>query len=299
MKTFYFKKSARLFSGLALLMACLLIRVSPLLAQDWASLRDELAPGMELAVLPFTTELGISEELAILRLDPSTVSFDLLMCSELGISPLSPKDWAEKYDLAAVINASMYLGNGNTSTGYMRHGDFVNNSKIASRFGAFFVTNPRANGAGAQPDQAISSANRSTAILDRDADDWAALLPFYDSVVQNFRIIDGNGRTLWGDSDKRHSVAVLGEDDQGFIYFIHTPGMVTVPEFVRVLNTLPVKFCRLMYVEGGRPAALHIRTPKLNRTWLGRYANFLQSDDQAVLLPNVIAVRSKVEPAVK
>ena len=256
-------------------------------AEPWADSREILEPGLELAVIPFNTELGSREDLVILRVDPETVTLDLLMSSELGIEPLTPEAWAESYDLLAVINASMYLGNANTSTGYMRHGDFVNNGNIAGRFGAFFVSGLKdAAGAGAGP-------HPPAAILDREADDWQDLLPLYDAVAQNFRIIDGNGKLLWGSGDKRHSIAALGEDEAGYIYFIHTPGMISVPELVRLLSGLPIKLTRLMYVEGGRPAALHIRTPKLTRTWRGRYAEFLQDDSGTVPLPNVIVVRAK------
>ncbi len=247
---------------------------------------------MELAVIPFTTELNLSEELAVLRLDPQEATLDLLMSSELGIEPLTPEDWARKYDLAAVINASMYLGNATTSTGYMRHGAFVNNGKIAGRFGAFFVAGLNSAKSAERPG---NSALRRSAILDRDADDWESLLPLYESVAQNFRIIDGKGQVLWADEDKRHSIAALGEDEDGFIYFIHTPALVTVPEFVRALSVLSVRLTRLMYVEGGHPAALHIRTQKLTRTWLGRSANFLQENPASSPLPNVIVVRSKAE----
>ncbi len=257
-------------------------------AEAWSSLCKTLEPGLELAVIPFNTELGSKEELVVLRLDPSKVEMDLLMSSELGQEPLTPEAWAQTYDLFAVINASMYLDNANTSTGYMRHGDFVNNGKVASRFGAFFVAGLRktaeANGGDLPP----------AAILDREADDWEALLPQYGAVAQNFRIIDGSGNLLWGESAKRHSIAALGEDQTGFIYFIHTPGMVSVPELVTLLSRLPFKLTRLMYVEGGRPAALHVRTAALTCTWKGRYADFIQDDAGTTPLPNVIVVKRKV-----
>lgn len=291
-KIFCFKSSTRRFCGLGLLLVCFFLQVLPASAKSWSPQAELLEPGMELAVIPFITELNSSEELAVLRLDPQEATLDLLMSSELGIAPLTPEDWAKKYDLAAVINASMYLGNATTSTGYMRHGSFVNNGKIAARFGAFFVAGLNSAKSGKPPGK---SELRRSAILDRDADDWESLLPLYESVAQNFRIIDDSGQVLWGDGDKRHSIAALGEDEDGFLYFIHTPGFVTVPEFVRALSVLSVRFTRLMYVEGGHPAALHIRTQKLTRTWLGRSANFLQENPASSPLPNVIVVRSKAD----
>lgn len=279
--------SARRICAIIFLSLCLFLPGTRLCAETWSELRETLEPGLELVIIPFNTELGGRDELVVLRMDPQQVTLDLLMSSELGIKPLTPEAWAESYGLFAVINASMYLGNANTSTGYMRHGDVVNNGNIAARFGAFFVAGPR---------DAVESGRQAppqAAILDRDADNWQDLLPLYNSVAQNFRIIDGSGKLLWGESDKRHSIAALGEDQSGFIYFIHTPGMVSVPELVRLLSGLPVKFTRLMYVEGGRPAALHVRTSKLTRTWKGRYTDFLQDDAGASQLPNVIVARPK------
>lgn len=271
------------------LSICLFGGVAFARAETWDDLRETLEPGLDLAVIPFNTELGSSEELALLRLDPQVVDLDLLMSSELGIEPLTPEAWAETYDLLGVINASMYLSNLNTSTGYMRRGQFVNNGNIAARFGAFFVAGFKG------PSRPGRSDPSPAAILDRDADAWEALLPEYNVVVQNFRIINAEGGVLWGNSDKRHSVAALGEDEDGYLYFIHTPGLVSVPEFVRLLSGLPLKFTRLMYVEGGRPATLHVRTARLTRTWMGRYANFLQDDAGSPPLPNVIVVKRKAE----
>lgn len=282
--------SARRACTAIFLSFCLLLPGAQLRAEPWPDSGEALEPGLDLAVIPFNTELGNREDLIILRVDPQKVTLDLLISSELGIEPLTPEAWAENYDLFAVINASMYLDNANTSTGYMRHGDFVNNGNIAARFGAFFVSEPKS-----AAEAAVEKCPQA-AILDREADDWQVLLPLYNTVAQNFRIIDGNGKLLWGASDKRHSVAALGEDDSGFIYFIHTPGMVSVPELVRLLSGLPIKLTRLMYVEGGRPAALHVRTPKLTRTWRGRYAEFLQDDAGTTPLPNVIVVRAKSAP---
>ena len=36
----------------------------------------------------------------------------------------------------AAINASMYLPDGVTSTGYMRQDDYINNKRLVRRFGA-------------------------------------------------------------------------------------------------------------------------------------------------------------------
>lgn len=265
-----------LILGLNLGMEAFAVRAEPF---------RNLEPGLELAVIPFHSELGSNEELVLVRVDPGVLVLDLFIGSEIGTGPLTPQAWAEAHGLSVVINASMYLGNVDTSTGYMRHRDFLNNPRIGSRFGAFFVAGPKpaAGGLGLP----------AAAILDREEDNWEELLPLYETVVQNFRIINAQGAILWEDSNRRHSISALGQDDSGLIYFIHTPGLVTVPELVQLLYGLPVKFTRLMYVEGGHPAALHVNTPQFSHTWTGRYANFINDDSAAAPLPNIIAVRRK------
>ncbi len=278
MLSFLTRKRFFLFFALA---ACLLAGAVPATADAFRVLE----PGLSLAVISYHTELGSSEELVLLRADPAMVDLDLLISSELGIAPLTPQAWAENYGLSAVINASMYLDNVNTSTGYMRHNGFLNNPRVVTRFGAFFVSGPVAG--------AKNTELPAAAVLDRDADDWERLLPLYNTVVQNFRIINAQGVVLWTDNNRRHSISALGEDEDGLLYFIHTPGMVSVPELVRLLYGLPIIFTRLMYVEGGHPAALHVQTSRLTRTWAGRYANFISDPAAASPLPNVIVIRRK------
>lgn len=79
----------------------------------------------------------------------------------------------------------MYLPDGVTSTGYLRTGETVNNGRVVSKFGAFFVAGPDS------PD--LPGAD----LLDRSTDDWENLLPHYTMVVQNYRMISSDRRLLW------------------------------------------------------------------------------------------------------
>ena len=91
-----------------------------------------LEPGLEYA--EFDSGDESNAKVVALRFDPARFVFSLHTTSEEGGSALTLRQWADKYKLVAGINASMYLPDGSTSTGYMRNGGHVNNGRIAGRF---------------------------------------------------------------------------------------------------------------------------------------------------------------------
>ena len=102
--------------------------------------------------------------MVFLRIDPLYFNFTVeTASSEKQSLPLEA--WATRKGLIAATNASMYLPDGVTSTGYLRTGETVNNGRVVSKFGAFFVAGPDS------PD--FPGAD----LLDRSTDDWENLLP--------------------------------------------------------------------------------------------------------------------------
>lgn len=94
----------------------------------------QLEPGLAFGEF----QLNDSEaRLTALRIDPARFDFILCASSQDGRPARALSDWGEQYDLTAAINASMYLPDGSTSTGYMRQGGHVNNKRLVQRFGAF------------------------------------------------------------------------------------------------------------------------------------------------------------------
>ena len=149
-------KAARTFALFALL-ALLLCAASASAEEDpvptlpgkdiqWSNPEE----GLDMAILSFTKEKTdeFSRRLLIrvLRFDTSRFDFQLFSSRwEEGPVP-SLREWAENKHLAAAVNACMYHKDGETSTGYMRSGDKLNNGRIVSRYGAFFVAGPRVPG---------------------------------------------------------------------------------------------------------------------------------------------------------
>lgn len=102
---------------------------------------QQVDEGLHLAEADVPFGIG-SGGLALLRIDPARYALGLYSISEYGGPSLTPSDWARQHSLVAVINASMFLPDGTTSTGYMRNGTVANNRRINKRFGSFLVYGP-------------------------------------------------------------------------------------------------------------------------------------------------------------
>lgn len=254
----------------------------PLSAQLSAAQEDdesvawlELEKGLEYAELATP---GFT--LVAVRIDPHYFDFVLGSAGRDGGGARTLRQWSERHNLSVVINASMYLPDGLTSTGYMRSGDYINNKRIVQRFGAFFV---------AQPDD--PDLPRAT-ILERDTDIWRELLSHYEVVIQNYRIISSARRILWSPGGPLYSISAVAIDGAGSILFLHSKEPVEAYSFAQHLLHLPLDIRTVMYVEGGGQAGLLVRSQKLEREHQGHNAvDFLISGNRTVLLPNVIGAR--------
>lgn len=253
----------------------------------WSFPKENMPPwrkldsGLELGVFPGRNRMGEALEMVILRIDPREYAFTVFTVSAEGES-LSLGEWAKRHELVAVINASMYLPDGRTSTGYLRSGTFVNNSRIVSKFGAFFVADPD------------NDSLPGAALLDRTEDSWETLLPRYRMVVQNYRLISADRRLLWSPGGPQHSIAAIGRDGSGAILFIHCREPLTGVDFGTLLLTLPIDVRVVMYAEGGSQAGLFVHTANFQQTWMGRHpADFWSSGNQHAVLPNVIGIRRR------
>lgn len=239
----------------------------------------ELEPGLLFGEF----QLHESEALlTALRIDPQRFDFVLCARSLDGGPPRALSQWGEQYNLAAAINASMYLPDGLTSTGYMREGAHVNNGRLVQRFGAFFVAGP--------DNDALPRAT----ILDKDAPDWQDQLKHYRLVVQNYRMTSADRRILWSPGGPLYSISAVAVDGDGQILFLHCRQPVEAYAFAQQLLHLPLNVRTVMYVEGGGQAGLLVRSPALTRELAGKSAaGLLVTGDLRALLPNVLGARRR------
>ena len=272
-------------------------RVEPLSFPDirWTS----LAPGFEvgLCALPESLRILSGAVFVILRIAPESHDFSLSMSSEAGAA-LSFAGWSLRSGLRAGINASMYLPDNSTSTGYMRSGVLLNNSRIGSNLGAFFVAGKQ-RGTGAR-----------AGIIERDSPDWRNRLERYSIVVQNYRLLDNEGTLLWPRSGSVNSIAAISTDAAGRIVFILCQEPLTVERFANRLKELPLSLSTVMYVEGGAQAGLFVRIDEdenmpsafagaspyavaggVIHVWKGRKSLLNTRGNPDAPIPNVIGVK--------
>ncbi|MDD4701052.1 MAG: phosphodiester glycosidase family protein [Desulfovibrio sp.] len=219
--------------------------------------------------------------LTALRIDPAHFNFILCARSQDGGPLRSLNQWAEQYNLSAAINASMYLPDGVTSTGFMKQDGHFNNKRVVQRFGAFFVAGPS------------SPELPGAAIVDRDDPLWEQHIGQYRLVIQNYRMTNADRRILWSPGGPHYSISAVAQDGEGRILFLHCRQPVEAYAFAQQLLHLPLNIRTVMYVEGGGQAGLLVRSAHWRHELTGQStAGLLVTGDIRALLPNVLgAVR--------
>jgi hypothetical protein len=203
-----------------------------------------LAPGLEVARLDAPG--AVQAVVTVVRVDPARWRFSLLSAKLRGIDPAPTiTEWVERHGVTGAINASMYQQDGRTSVGYMREGRRINNGRWNAHK-AVFAAEPARGGPPAL-------------ILDRTCQDARGLAARYQLVVQSIRMIDCRGRNVWERQERRWSTAAIGSDGRGRMLLVHCRTPLPAHDLVDALLALPLELRRLMYVEGGAEAALHVR----------------------------------------
>ena len=217
------------------------LHFSPLV---WVQIRQGLSVGKSFLVS--SSSHREDSGFTLIRIDPASYRFSLHMASH-DAPARSLGMWAEKYELHAGINASMYLPDNMTSTGYMRGGTHINNVRIGSRLGAFFVANPH--------DPSLAAVD----ILEGHKPETLALLEKYDIVVQNYRLISSQGNILWPEGGAMHSIAAVAKEQDGAVLFILCQDPLTAYEFARAVQAFSLQLGTVMYVEGGAQAGVFVK----------------------------------------
>jgi hypothetical protein len=204
-------------------------------------------------------DLGVRADVHVARLDPAHVSLQVVQAS-----PHTAAQLGEALGAVAVINTSMFLGDGRTSLGYLRDGDTVNNDKRAAQQ-SLVVASPRRPG--------LPGAR----LVDLGCEDWDAALRDWDVVVQSIRMLDCHGRNTWSEQPKRWSAAVIGMDHAGRILFIHSRQPRSMHALTEELRG-PLDLAALQYAEGGPEAQLWVGG-SAPQAWVGSYETGFNEND--------------------
>ncbi len=223
----------------------------------------------------------------LVKIDPAKYQFNLYgnFLEEKEANYTLPT-WSKEKELLIAINASMYLKDDSTSTGYMRSYTNFNNDHIAKSMSGFFLAQPKNN-------------EENATIIEKESHDLKTFLEEYNVAVQNFRMI-GNfdsktncAEILWAKDTKKHPIAAYGNDVNGFIYFIFSQAPTTANElalFLLSLQKIDINFKNVLYAEGGKDAALYIQAQDKTIYISGIGSTAL---DFLAPIPNIIGVKKK------
>ena len=244
-----------------------------------------LAKGIEYGVFYVNPppEIG-NGKIHIVRLDPAQAKLKLLLASEHDKKSRSTARWCKDFNLVAAINAGMFQEDYLTNVGYLRNGLYIQNKRWSSKYKSVLAFDPKKTGL------------PTAIIVDLEEPDAMKKLGDYNAVVQNLRLIKGNGINVWEKSEKKWSEAAVGMDNQGRILFLFCALPYPMWEFNEAVKSLGLGVTRLMHMEGGPTASLSIRSREVNVDLAGSYETTVEADDtssELSPLPNVIGVQTR------
>ncbi|MFO8031233.1 MAG: phosphodiester glycosidase family protein [Desulfohalobiaceae bacterium] len=249
---------------------------------------QELQVGLDLATEHELCEQGAEPcaGLVILRIDPEHYQLLLLSASEPGQTKQTLKGWAQEYHLQAVINAGMFWEDLQTSAGYMKNFEHVNNKIIHPEYNSFLVFNP------------VSSDLPFVQLIDRkNQSQWEKTLEDYQSVVQSYRMISSQGKNVWERNSKSYSVACVGLDQEDRVLFIFSEQPRTIHDLNNILLDLPLGLQSCMFMEGGPTAGLYVNAGTMQRSWQGASESTLWSKKPGsfIKVPNALGITKRKE----
>jgi hypothetical protein len=172
--------------------------------------------------------------LTLVRVSPAKFRFKILTALADGGARTAP-DWAKDFQLAGMINASMFSPD-LKSIGQLTGPDETNNTHWNGKLGGWLAFDP------------ISDDKPPIAFGCEGAPDG------YRSVVQDYRLLDCDGKPIAWKDPKTYSAAAIARDLDGNVVFVHARKAYAMTDFAKLLP--PLGLDRALYVEGGPEASL-------------------------------------------
>lgn len=266
-----------------MILAFIVLFLVPDAYGEWQQLRS----GMELgAFTVINPRIKRNARIIVLRIDPKHWDLMLMGKSWSGESEnMTAKEWCEKHNLTAAINAGMFATDYSTHVGYLRVKGHVNSSHV-NKYMSVAAFHPKKKGL---PEFRIFDLDDPKVSMEKITDR-------YHSVVQNLRLIKRPGENRWGQQDKLWSEAALGEDSSGRVLFILTRSPFTMHDFNRALLSLEIGLVAAQHLEGGPEAQLYVKVGDVKHEMFGTYESSSKGNDynaSAWVIPNVLGVRPK------
>jgi hypothetical protein len=248
-----------------------------------ASFRS-LGPGVEYGTFVIDAKPARGDGLLhVVRVDPQRATLDLACASEAGGGARTAAEWSKERGFVAAINAGMYMDDHRTNVGYLRRRTHLNNPRWNPKYQSVLAFDP------------VEKTLLPAVIIDRDAPGAKERIEKYRSVVQNLRLVKGDGVNVWVPNGRRWTESLVAMDRRGRILFAFTRTPLEMSDLVGRLVALPLEVTHAMHVEGGPEASLSVHGEGVGLDLAGSYeSGFWESDDNRAQwpLPNVLGVRA-------
>jgi hypothetical protein len=242
-----------------------------------------LQPGLNLGIFdaPLESKQGDSR-IYVLKIDPQFFEINLYCYSEFKDKQRTLPQWAEDFQLKAVINGGMFAKDLSTSVGYLKSGNHLNNPGLHPKYNAILACNP------------LSKNVPPFKIIDRTCEDLALWHDQYQSFLQSYRMISCRQKNVWQPQEQSWSIAALGIDHSGNLLLIYSRSSYPVHDFIEMLLKLPLNIQSAMYLEGGIQSGLFLSNSKdsLNNSKISYpESESTQNGNNHFVIPNVIGVK--------
>jgi exopolysaccharide biosynthesis protein len=207
-----------------------------------------------------------NSRITIVKITPRLYSFKLLCASEHGKTKMTMKQWCQKHNLIAAINAGVYQEDGIRNVGYMKNFGHINNPRLNKTYKAVLAFNP------------IESTLPEIQIIDLKYQEFEKLKDKYETLIQNIRMISPRQENVWRKQDKAWGQAVFGMDKSGNAILIFTESCYSGYEFANILLSLPISIYNAMYLEGGQEANIYFSRNGIEFEKIGRPTSITEND---------------------
>ncbi|MBC8286234.1 MAG: phosphodiester glycosidase family protein [Nitrospinae bacterium] len=250
----------------------------PAVPSTWRNLEK----GLDLGIFQAPKKSALGDSLIrILRADTDYFGLRLLNASSQDQGKRqSVKNWADRNDLVAAINASMYQKDMMSSVSYMKTRQHTNSNWV-SKDKTILAFDPA--------DKSLPPVR----MIDRDCEDFDKLRKLYGTLIQSIRMVSCHGENMWAPHKRMWSTAAVGLDNRDRVLFIHVRSPYTSHDLINMLLELPLDLKQAMYVEGGADAQLYINTGKEKHEFIGSYSSGSREHDENTFshsVPNVLGL---------
>ncbi len=222
--------------------------------------------------------------ITVVRIDPKLYSFKLLCASEHGRTKMTARNWCEKFNLIAAVNAGMYQTDGFTNVGLMKTFNHVNNARLNNLYKAVLAFNP------------LGPKIPEVQIIDLKCQDFETIASKYQTLIQNIRMIGCHQENVWAKTNQLWGMAVFGIDKSGNALIIFTEAPYSGHDFANVLLSLPLSIFNALYLEGGFEANLFFSWNGVELERVGTRDTGLPEDSLRAVprpIPNVVGITKK------